>query len=81
MISLSDYVEENRKAGYGVALCCPGGHVFTPYVEPDDWPGVMLSDLSLGDCARMVHGLWELRGWFVQPHGGVLESRPDYLTK
>lgn len=80
LISIFEFVAANKDNGYGVALCNPAGRCVAPYVDPSDYPEVMVRE-GLGDVQRTIHNEPRLAGYFLSGHGGILETQPNFLLR
>lgn len=80
LVSIFEFVEANKKEGYGVGLCDATGLCVTPYVDPSDYPTVEVKP-GIGDVSRKLFNAPDsLKDFFLQVHAGILEVKPDYLV-
>jgi hypothetical protein len=75
-VRISDYVQQKELdlGGYGVALIDDGETVITPYIDPSDYPDMMVS--GYGKQAWVVNDPSK-KGWYVRIHTGGLETNPE----
>jgi hypothetical protein len=75
-VRISDYVQQKEidLGGYGVALIDDDETVITPYIDPSDFPDMMVS--GYGRQAWVVNDPSK-KGWYVRIHTGLLETNPE----
>lgn len=69
-ISIFDYVDDHNDAGYGLALMNRNGNVKDPYIDPSDYPDMIVEG---GKMEPRVLSPGKYKGYYIQLHSGQLE--------
>jgi hypothetical protein len=69
-VDVFTYVEHWGNEGYGLALISPDNIVVDPYIDPNDYPDMVL-DRS-GNGAKVIEG--KNKGFYILFHSGILEE-------
>lgn len=78
LISIFEFCETANNNGYGVALLDENGKCITPYVDPSDYPDVMLLDKS---SSHPQNETSIPVTYSFCSHAGIFETNPDFLER
>jgi len=70
-IDIFQFVHEWENEGYGIALISPDGKVVAPYIDPSDYPDMVLNKNDNG--AKVISGKY--KDYFIAFHSGSLEEK------
>jgi hypothetical protein len=69
-VDIFQFVEDWDGAGYGIALVDPDRKIVTPYIDPSDYPDMILN--KSGNGARVMGGKY--KDYSIIFHSGVFEG-------
>lgn len=77
-VSIFELVEDWDGGGYGIALISPDDKVIDPYIDPSDYPDMILNKSCNG--AKVIDGKY--KDCRIIFHSGQLENKigKDYLN-
>jgi len=70
-ITIFDLINDWGEEGYGIALISPDNKVVDPYIDPSDYPDIILDRSANG--AKVISG--KHIGCFIIFHSGQLEDK------
>jgi len=78
-INIFDFINDWKDEGYGIALISPDDIVVDAYIDPSDYPQMILSYSGSGASAINP----EHNGYWIKFHSGSLEHRigKDWFSK
>ena len=85
-VTIFKLIEDWKDQGYGIALISPSDIVIEPYIDPSDYPDMVLD--KSGNGARVIDGKY--KGYLIMFHSGQFEDKigqpfsedkRNYITK
>jgi len=85
-VSIFKLIEDWKDQGYGIALLSPDDIIIEPYIDPSDYPDMVLD--KSGNGARIISGKY--KGGMIMFHSGQFEDKIEqpfsedkrtYITK
>ena len=69
-VDIFQFIKDWENQGYGIALISPDDKIIDPYIDPSDYPDMVLN--KSGNGARVISGKY--KDYFIMFHSGQFEG-------